>query len=843
MVISSFSIRMLNIKVRPESNYLSKIITILFMLACGVWDSQSRTLIPDPETRVDIANILVSILKKNKKFLPSCLVLDLRPLLEIIASYMFPLPRTGLLFVEEDVAMKLLPLCRVAKRWFPNDNLIETIRRQCGNIDDDMRQFICLLGLFLPPKSLSESVWDLLSVDSKIWKITSRRIERIIFAIMARLCKFRALNNPTSLSLAKLDTILGIIRLIWRHFKFAEERSLVRADKSHYSHLTDVRLISETMPRAPKSLAKIIISLLKIEPDFALQQLSLLMASLDSYFHPSNTGPWTDLISEFHSSICLLMAKYMGNGILEFPASLRNKFCTIVFPAAEKLSLSKRVSLALIGAASLKHLAFIANSGQVIVNPVIREAAYSLSSLSEPFRTVSYIHNLSRIARNILESIRNEQDDEEYYSTFFGLLPECVVGIDPNDHLKTMATLSLFCTILSLIELKAAPGSSSIIYFEELTTALLEQSFSFIKSLSSVSHHDHGIRSNLEGMVAKTFGHFWSLLFNQMPTDLWTFAFSKTRKFLLNPLTLSDMLIISQLGRFCKGRNTKMALDELIPLLVDLALNSITLGIGAKEEASGLSCSSLIWPLACLAGLLRQSGPASFPHLVKIMDLVSQFLDGVKQPDCVKWMEKIVKACYRSLLETYPITCHSTESILVVKTSNTRYSWHSPDKEYHLAINQLFTLIENAVLKNEIPFTVITARNLFTWWELVATASQTRDTQGHYNYIMSRFISVAFDETVLSEIRTLALHSYRNLSLRSFHKSRSSDNSRSFIHSWMLQLQSYPKQKELPTTYHSKGNVLSLFLLIALRSSMPLDHETLQIDETTNRLDPQLGAS
>ena len=165
-------------------------------------------------------------------------------------------------------------------------------------------------------------------------------------------------------------------------------------------------------------------------------KLCFFLDSLKNLCHPSNRGSWTNHIEVFIGYICGLIAK-LSNKRPEWISSVNSQFVDEIVEKVWKLS-----EILLFSKTGRSVTSFsctnLANLRPTIIIPrILALISTSIESISEPHRTISAISVLQDCMANLLN---NPSGIRASYKS----LPTVVFGIDSNDQLKTVSTLSTF---------------------------------------------------------------------------------------------------------------------------------------------------------------------------------------------------------------------------------------------------------------------------------------------------------------------------------------------------------------------------------------------------------------
>ncbi|PJF20009.1 hypothetical protein PSACC_00180 [Paramicrosporidium saccamoebae] len=722
--------RFVHLKFKLEESVLVKFVYILYGLS-------TVDPFPCPALRGKVASLLTVILKKYKRaLLKSDLQLDFYPLFKLVDRILFPSRRIPASIPDSETVKALIGLALKARKWFTDSatlHLVNAVSNDLTPLDRDrMTRPLCLLSIFLPSKGVSDpAILRLLHPNSPAWTANCKRFEVLLLSILARLSK-----NHESFEWA--DSLGFYFGLISRHLKIPQpEGNLHDSERILYRFKTSLGVVKGQLAGAPKLFAKFLTFAVVNDPK-VLAKFCTFLSGLDSYCHPSNTGSWTEQVSNFLTNSAYYMAR------------------------------------------------IVSTSSTICIN--LRQK-YAEAMWQGPHRTLSCLSLLARSSRLHLESPGGLEIN------LLSILPACVAGLDYNDPFKTATTLNLFASALSCLPLATLDDSTADVYFEELVVAILDQSFLYIESLWSNNLEDPA-DAPLDKSISKGFEHVWSLLFSQMPEPLWELAIEKVGHFISEAQSPGCATLAGRLLRSCKGSFPEKAISLLLPNILSKTFELARSGAGSDARQSDTGCTTLIWHLSCLKGLFRYSSSALIPYTKELYELVV-LLAKLRQANCCRLAGKIIKACIRSWADWYPqsVAWDGTIerlglAILPIPMSSLSPKWHEPSEVEINSCRDMLHILYDALC----PLSCYSHESLRAELEILKACTEAM------SMLNLEFVNMPRD--IVSECLEIAADQSSPVigSIAGYHgtSSRHLREVKRSLAVWLALMRNYPKQKELP---------------------------------------------
>ncbi|KAF8203239.1 hypothetical protein BJ912DRAFT_842338 [Pholiota molesta] len=237
----------------------------------------------------------------------------------------------------------------------------------------------------------------------------------------------------------------------------------------------------------------------------ALDSLARMIASTESFFHPSNSGSWTNDLSAFIKYIVYEFNKRWHEEEKPDCKTPKNRRLTKLMKRELVKSLRTVVLLAMFSQDSttvsniqscLKSMSVM--EPDLILHPILERAIPSLEALVETQRTIAVIKALGAVAPSIV-SRDVYYPGAKYLVTILQLL---IPGIDLNDPSKTLCTTSFLVEISQYIKIgdltnyDDSPPTNGSLDFEP-THPSSRQSMSPPLSLDDLDESTTDMRPNL----------------------------------------------------------------------------------------------------------------------------------------------------------------------------------------------------------------------------------------------------------------------------------------------------------------------------------------------------------
>eukprot|EP00668_Euglena_longa_P016390 GGOE01020642.1.p1 GENE.GGOE01020642.1~~GGOE01020642.1.p1 ORF type:complete len:1699 (-),score=530.51 GGOE01020642.1:979-6054(-) len=402
--------------------------------------------------------------------------------------------------------------------------------------------------------------------------------------------------------------------------------------------------------------------------------LERLMLSVQSFFHPSGAGPWSQALG----SLLLFLCKHLAKRLQEerkadcsVPREYRlsedqvSAFVNALSPAAFTAMYANHPEMTILANKALG-LMFRLQPG--LLAAFLPRAQQALTSPLEVHQTLSVLHVLGPATPMLLLHHQS--------GVLVDLLLNSLPGIDTNDMGKTNNTLQFYCAVLSFLSLDALPAP-----LQPFATQLLEWAHAFLQQLLEVIPHassappgsQYPLRRDLLRWVAQS-------LFAALPAEALRSALHTLRTWLLTNLHLGA---VKSVGDICSAvvlASPETALARLLPAVV----NAVAEPTGQLADLSAMEFS---WYLQLLGSCCVYGGPALLPHRQRLTSTLQAASSVEDLGQCAAWC-KAMKKLIRALTTTFPSDCQPHPRGLGHPHGGLGYTYADVQCQWHLPTNQ-----------------------------------------------------------------------------------------------------------------------------------------------------------
>lgn len=490
-------------------------------------------------------------------------------------------------------------------------------------------------------------------------------------------------------------------------------------------------------------------------PSSVLSSLEGLIESIDTFFHPSNQGAWTTMLSQltYHLVDFFVMRwNREQSGELDTPPerrlneSVRKRFVLclkeIVFMGIFAKS-SKSISYYL---SSLQGLAYL--EPETILPGALHRFYPSLEGLVEVHRTSSALRGLQMLA-----PIMAKQKGFRCHIT--ALLALALPGIDANDLDKAMQTLTFTQAVAysipfaSLIkegdgvqdtslamqwvqgemarfeqegqnivldyknelsdEEEASILRSSTASFGEFVTALLGKIFTLLENLPDAARVRSG---SPEENVVNTLPAALTPLFAALSPDLFDIVLEKLASFVgKHVVNQARDAMAFMVNALCKA-NPEKTLKRFAPMLIVAIKNEIDNG-AASDRSSGTDIlprdRALVWNVSMLSMLVVHVGSDVVAYKKELFDIALHMQEKCRGLPTIH-ISNFIHHLLLNLTSTYPVDIASYEPDVLQRgvdisdwgrstsPNDLTINWHQPSpQEIDFAVELFESQVKGAI--------------------------------------------------------------------------------------------------------------------------------------------------
>ncbi|KAN0100847.1 hypothetical protein V8E55_000831, partial [Tylopilus felleus] len=444
----------------------------------------------------------------------------------------------------------------------------------------------------------------------------------------------------------------------------------------------------------------------------AMDTLDRLITSTESFFHPSNHGHWTVLLTSF---LQRLTAEFADRWYEEHLPSCRTPTTRRLTAAIRRAFVTSLLTPALLAMFSKDHLSLAMTQGALrvmaqleptLVMPELLERAYGgLEVVNETHRTTAVLKILSGISLPLV----SEKLWRPGQKHLLPLLDLCIPGIDLNDPNKTICATSFIISAIQHVKIGdismhqsgfALSGDAPSEYLMELDndetrlpegvemspfvalsreeerTLVRESTSGFADWVASLFRRILALYENLpeEGGRKKTTGgkieeavlksiksmadvvclHLSDQLFDLVLNLVYDYATTNAKS---NAVRAFGHLVA------CLARaKPQQTIDKFLPFCVLQIQEELKHGASSVRTTSTHesvpSDTTLHWNMAILRGCLGYGGPALLKHKETVIRLLSLLLEKTKSERGYSGTAALASRVLHTLTAVYPIHNH-----------------------------------------------------------------------------------------------------------------------------------------------------------------------------------------
>ena len=475
------------------------------------------------------------------------------------------------------------------------------------------------------------------------------------------------------------------------------------------------------------------------KPDSIMTNLEGLFQAIETFFHPSNSGGWTKVLSQlvyYLTDFFVMRWNREKSGELEMPEvrklndQLKTRFVLCLKEAVFMGIYAKSATAMNFSLSSLQSLAYLEPG--LILPGALQRIYPAMQGLVEVHRTTSSLRALQVLARTMVGT----KGFRCHVTTMLGLV---IPGIDANDLDKTLYTLSYIQSISYSIPFydltegrddisgnalamewiasevarleQAGPDvqlgygeefddtdeqlilRSSTASFAEFLSLFLGKVFTLLENLPDASRARSG---SPEENVVNTLPAAFTPLLASLSPDLYDFALNKIADFVgkhvINQARDAMAFICGALAKISPAK----ALKRLLPMLIQSIRTEIDENGAASTRNTGTDVlprdRGLVWSVSMLSMSIVHVGEAVLQHRQDLFDIAVYM-----QQKCIglptTHISNFIHHLLLNLTTTYTMDYSLYEEDVLARgltpqdwgamsdVQNLHIKWHIPDKD------------------------------------------------------------------------------------------------------------------------------------------------------------------
>ncbi|KAL5534546.1 hypothetical protein ACEPAG_1009 [Sanghuangporus baumii] len=677
------------------------------------------------------------------------LILDWRPLWRIVKKELWPTMRS--LNPSRNVANIYLQLAELCKRFFPTvelKSILETLLPLLG--PETFLSIVPVLTCFIP---LSRPQ-DYLSALFSIWEsFNSNIVDERMIELMADLAEehVSGLAGPLGIDGAARWRDVGI----WTEKQWvvitgkclgsmnvpvggAKGPSTTGGHADMSGTKNDIRIKKPVNKN--HALAKLFVYSMSVDgPDRvdstqdnsthvsstgflagsrALDSLEKIITSAETFFHPSNSGPWTLSLSSFLQKLASEFCKRwkeeehprcktpMTQRLT--PVIRRSFVLTLRTPLLFTLFAKDPIAMGFAQAA-LRSIALLEPG---LVMPQLLERAYGgLEVVNETHRTTAVLSMLSGIALPLV-SERIWLGGQRH---LVPLLELCLPGIDVNDPSKTICATTFVCYALQHVKVgdlsmhahtasvmvagdgpsenmqtdideqfdRLPDGSDNLFAvlgkeeewalvrestagFADWVTSLFRRVFALYENLPEEGGRRNTTGGKTEESVLKSIKNMLDVVCLHLSDPLFDLVLKLVFEYATTNTRSNAVRVIGQLVACLARVKPQLTIDTFLPYCLQQIKEELRYGASSvrttSSHAAVPSDTTLHWNISLLRGCLGYGGAALLRHKDAILELVSVLIDKTKSERGFSGTGRLILRLLHTLSGVYPVNSRFVNS-------------------------------------------------------------------------------------------------------------------------------------------------------------------------------------
>ena len=305
------------------------------------------------------------------------------------------------------------------------------------------------------------------------------------------------------------------------------------------------------------------------------------------YFHPSNTGNWTDRLACLLKTLSLTLEKRIAKGkILFSEENDYSSLVTLLMDISLQAIRSKSDSMKHAGIDAIRSLLWIDITH---TNNVLDSIQTTLESTTSPKQAIACIQVLSNICFVLLPDNHKSEDDADLLlDRFIKFINLTILGLDSNDIYKTRQTLSFFTSFLLFVPSEKLNSNNFNQKYQDWNILMLDRLFQLLKN---------GTKEDLKDILY-LYNDFINVLVTKWNEETSILCITKCMEYIISNRTEAGAKCFMILVKLLVRNN---ASSNLIGTWYSKLMNSIMENNSLKE----LSDTQMKWRMQILSSFVE----------------------------------------------------------------------------------------------------------------------------------------------------------------------------------------------------------------------------------------------
>ncbi|ORY39104.1 hypothetical protein BCR33DRAFT_662528, partial [Rhizoclosmatium globosum] len=633
------------------------------------------------------ATAAVRIAKKDKELTPEMLEIDWKPLWELIRRSSFPRGRERVFAIDASYTQETLKLVRTVRRLFPPSATPEILEEFLPDVNPHnqahMLNIVGHMTVFLPTNRVPSPIPNS-TLDSSapafywvptlihIWSLSdnSSHLDKSIMSTFARLAEDQV--HAPHLCGWTDEIVRVVVECGLRDLDLPVGGSGGKKGKGSSALIPYLSrfLIWTLYPSSVNGY---------VPPTTSLTHLQTLLQAAETFFHPSNHGPWsTKLAVLLHHLSAGFLKRWRKESSpdCKTPASLRltpelkRQFVETIQSCAFLSMFSKDPRAVSEANGAIKSLAYL--EPEIVLPKVLERVFPALETLTETHRTSACLSNLGLTILPLL----NRQLFPSGAKHFIDLLNLTLPGIDMNDPMKTTSTFVFISSAFmgvpivdlsnSMVDDEETEDDRDVRFstaaFEEWIVLFLNRIYVMFENLPQI--HGSSDENTMEGVLLSMATYSLQIILQQTSPEIHELALKSLAKFVASNVIPSATKAVGKILSIAGGSFPAKKLHYFLPLTASRIREELASGASGKPSMSAttsfpfgfasLSDAALHWNQYAFMSTLAGTGSALLEHKRTVEGVIEDMVNGCKSFRGVKWGAKAIQAAVFTLSAVYP---------------------------------------------------------------------------------------------------------------------------------------------------------------------------------------------